>query len=56
MIELTESPIDHAALTERVRSNLAGAACAFLGTVREMTDNRRTGRGQRGRRRDLSAQ
>jgi molybdopterin synthase catalytic subunit len=42
MIEITESPIDHAALTERVRSNLAGAVCTFLGTVREMTGGRRT--------------
>ena len=37
MIEITEAPIDHAALTERVRSNQAGAVCTFLGTVREMT-------------------
>src|SRR3954451_24086385 len=42
MIEITEMPIDHAALTERVRSNLAGAVCSFLGTVREMTGDRRT--------------
>lgn len=42
MIEITEAPIDHAALTERVRSNLAGAVCTFLGTVREMTGDRRT--------------
>lgn len=42
MIEITESPIDHAALTEFVRSNLAGAVCTFLGTVREMTGDRRT--------------
>ncbi|MGZ3316506.1 MAG: molybdenum cofactor biosynthesis protein MoaE, partial [Isosphaeraceae bacterium] len=35
MIELTETTIDHAALTERVRSNRAGAVCTFLGTVRE---------------------
>ncbi len=42
MIEITESPIDHAAVTERVRSNLAGAVCTFLGTVREMTGDRRT--------------
>ena len=37
MTEITESPIDHAAITDRVRSNLAGAVCTFLGTVREMT-------------------
>ncbi len=42
MIEITESPIDHAALTEQVRSNRAGAICTFLGTVREMTGDRRT--------------
>jgi molybdopterin synthase catalytic subunit len=42
MIELTESPIDHAAVTERVRSSAAGAVCTFLGTVREMTGTRRT--------------
>ena len=42
MIEITDSPIDHAALTDKVRSNLAGAVCTFLGTVREMTGDRRT--------------
>jgi molybdopterin synthase catalytic subunit len=42
MIALTETPIDHAALTERVRSCNAGAVCTFLGTVREMTGDRRT--------------
>ena len=42
MIEITEQPIDHAALTDRVRSNQAGAVCSFLGTVREMTGDRRT--------------
>ena len=42
MIEITQSPIDHAALTERVRSNLAGAVCTFLGTVRELTGEHRT--------------
>jgi molybdopterin synthase catalytic subunit len=42
MIEITEAPIDHAALTDRVRSNLAGAVCTFLGTVREITGDRRT--------------
>ena len=42
MIEITTAPIDHAAVTERVRSNLAGAVCSFLGTVREMTGDRRT--------------
>jgi molybdopterin synthase catalytic subunit len=42
MIEITEAPIDHAALTEQVRSNLSGAVCTFLGTVRELTGERRT--------------
>jgi molybdopterin synthase catalytic subunit len=42
MIEITESSIDYAALTERVRSSRAGAVCAFLGTVREFTGDRRT--------------
>jgi molybdopterin synthase catalytic subunit len=42
MIELTSSAIDHAAVTERVRSARAGAVCTFLGTVRELTSERRT--------------
>jgi molybdopterin synthase catalytic subunit len=42
MIELTEKQIDHAALTERVRTHRAGAVCTFLGTVRELTGDRRT--------------
>jgi len=42
MVEIVEGPIDHAAATNRVRSNLAGAVCVFLGTVREMTGDRRT--------------
>ena len=42
MIEITEGPIDHAAITDRVRSDQAGAVCSFLGTVREMTGTRRT--------------
>jgi molybdopterin synthase catalytic subunit len=42
MIEITEAPIDHAALTERVRSHQAGAVCTFLGTVREMTGAKQT--------------
>jgi molybdopterin synthase catalytic subunit len=42
MIEITEAPIDHAVLTDRVRSNLAGAVCTFLGTVRELTGDRQT--------------
>jgi molybdopterin synthase catalytic subunit len=42
MIEITNSWIDHTALTERVRSNRAGAVCTFLGTVRELTGERQT--------------
>jgi molybdopterin synthase catalytic subunit len=42
MIEVTGATIDHAAVTERVRSNGAGAVCTFLGTVRELTGSRRT--------------
>lgn len=42
MVEITEGPIDFAAVTESVRSDLAGAVCLFLGTVREMTGERRT--------------
>ena len=42
MVEITEAPLDAAALTERVRHVDAGAVCTFLGTVREMTGDRRT--------------
>ena len=42
MIQIVETPIDHADLTERVRTPLAGAVCTFLGTVRELTGDRRT--------------
>ena len=42
MVEITEAPIDFTAVAERVRSDLAGAVCVFLGTVREMTGERRT--------------
>jgi molybdopterin synthase catalytic subunit len=42
MIAITEGPLDHAAITESVRSTAAGAVCSFLGTVREMTGDRRT--------------
>ena len=31
MIEITETPIDHAALTERVRSHRAGLSARFWG-------------------------
>jgi molybdopterin synthase catalytic subunit len=42
MIEISSSPIDVAAVTERVRSPHAGAVCTFLGTVRDLTGDRRT--------------
>jgi molybdopterin synthase catalytic subunit len=42
MIEITETPIEVSEVTDRVRSNLAGAVCVFLGTVRELTGGRRT--------------
>ncbi len=42
MVEITEVEIDSKAVTESVRSDLAGAVCVFLGTVREMTGERRT--------------
>jgi molybdopterin synthase catalytic subunit len=42
MISLTHQPIDTSALLERVNSPQAGAVVLFLGTVREMTGERRT--------------
>ncbi|HEV3298948.1 MAG TPA: molybdenum cofactor biosynthesis protein MoaE [Planctomycetaceae bacterium] len=42
MQRLSEEPIDFAALTESVRSTDSGAVVLFLGTVREMTNGRRT--------------
>jgi molybdopterin synthase catalytic subunit len=42
MQRLTEEPIDFAALTESIRSTESGAVVLFLGTVREMTNGRRT--------------
>jgi molybdopterin synthase catalytic subunit len=42
MIELTEKPIDTAAVTESVRSPSAGAVVLFLGTARDQSDGRRT--------------
>jgi len=41
-IALTHEPIDYHALTESVRTNSAGGVLLFLGTVREMTQGRRT--------------
>jgi molybdopterin synthase catalytic subunit len=42
MVELTTNPIEHESITQRVRSNDAGAVVTFLGTVREFTGERRT--------------
>ena len=42
MVEIRRAAIDHAELTERVRSNSAGAVVTFLGTVREISEGRRT--------------
>jgi molybdopterin synthase catalytic subunit len=42
MIQLTHDIIDYSALTESVRSNQAGAVVLFLGTVRELTGDRRS--------------
>jgi len=42
MIGMQSEPIDYTALTEAVRSPQCGAVCLFLGTVREMTEGKRT--------------
>lgn len=42
MISLTRDEIDFAALTEAVRSPKSGAVVLFLGTVRELTNGRKT--------------
>lgn len=42
MVEITDGPIDFEAVARSVRSNLAGAVCLFLGTVREVTGDKRT--------------
>jgi len=42
MIHLTTDAIDYHALTEEVRRHDCGAVVTFLGTVRELTDGRRT--------------
>lgn len=42
LIEITDRPIDHAAVVEQVRSTRAGAVCLFLGTARELTGDRLT--------------
>lgn len=42
MIRLTSDPIDYAEVAESVRSPASGAVVLFLGTVRELTEGRRT--------------
>ncbi len=42
MVEITRAVIDHGTLFERVRSAAAGAVVTFFGTVRELTQGRRT--------------
>ena len=42
MIDLTNDPIDTAAVLDLVHSTQAGAVVLFLGTTREMTDGRAT--------------
>jgi molybdopterin synthase catalytic subunit len=42
MIRITDQPIDHAAVTDSVRTPRAGAVCTFLGTTRELTGDRVT--------------
>jgi molybdopterin synthase catalytic subunit len=42
MIALVREPIDHVALTERVRRPNCGAVVTFLGTVRDLTGDRIT--------------
>jgi molybdopterin synthase catalytic subunit len=42
MIRLTSEPIDYHTLTEQVRRRACGAVVLFLGTVRELTEDRVT--------------
>src|SRR3954466_826188 len=42
MIRLPREPIDHALLTEQVRSPHCGAVVTFLGTVRDLTGDKVT--------------
>jgi molybdopterin synthase catalytic subunit len=42
MIQLTNGTIDYHALTEQVRRNDCGAVVTFLGTVRDLTGDRKT--------------
>src|SRR5688572_23198809 len=42
MVRLTRNVIDHNTLTEQVRRDHCGAVVTFLGTVRDLTGERRT--------------
>ena len=42
MVQLTHAVIDYHALTEQVRRSDCGAVVTFLGTVRDLTDGRKT--------------
>lgn len=42
MIQLTDQPLNYAAITESVRDPAAGAVVLFLGTVREFTAGQQT--------------
>jgi molybdopterin synthase catalytic subunit len=42
MVQLTREQIDHGAVTESVRKNSCGAVVTFLGTVRDLTDEKVT--------------
>ena len=42
MVQLVTDPIDYGTLTEQVRRADCGAVVTFLGTVRELTEGRRT--------------
>ena len=41
-VRVSSDLIDHGAITDSVRSRQAGAVCSFMGTVRELTDGKRT--------------
>ncbi len=41
-LSITEQPIDYQKLTESVRCNTCGAVVLFLGTVREITGDKKT--------------
>jgi molybdopterin synthase catalytic subunit len=42
MVRLQHEPIEYHTLTDQVRSAACGAVCLFLGTVRELTEGKRT--------------